>query len=117
MADRFLYFRFLVPLPLEVVFLSARFTVAFRSIEVSANAHEVKAKHEGTAGYVAIGGTYTEREWVEVAAYKEGIRVRLITVGETIMRRLVREGRAEIVPAPVDDPLQRRKRDPGRLYT
>ena len=114
-GERFVYFRFLARLPLTVTFASAIFDVAVDSITYSANSHEIKGKQRGTCAYALIGPCYRELEWLELAAYEVGLRVRCVTVGETIMRRLVREGRAELVDTPTRDPVDLPRKDPGRF--
>ena len=96
-GETFLYFRFRQRLPLTVAFASASFTVATRSVLRNPPAYHIEAHEHGTASYAGIGPSFPDVAQLEAAAYEVGLRVRLVTVGETIMRRLVREGRAEIV--------------------
>lgn len=105
--DSFTFFRFRVPLPLSVHFRTVSFEVHLQSRGGGAQAHGVLAKQLGTASYVAIGPDYLDAHRRDLAAFHVGLRVRDVTIGETIMRRLVREGRAEIMPVPADDLVAR----------
>lgn len=51
----------------------------------------------------SVGPVYLAREILERAVFEVGVPVRPATVGETMMRRLVLDGRAERMPAPAVD--------------
>ena len=101
-TERFEYFRLLAP-PLFRVSLSVKtFELQFHHVTVSANTHQLMAHEVGTAGYWVIGPAYSAAEYLDTAAFQIGIKTRVPTAGEKIMRQAVKDGRAEIVPEPAD---------------
>ena len=101
------FYRLLVPLPLIVVFPSVAYTVQLESV-LSAGRHELVAHDAKRATWPAIGPAYHSREALELAVFTAGVPVRAATIGDEIMKRLVREGRAEIVAATTEDLSMRR---------
>jgi hypothetical protein len=95
--DLHAYFRFLTPPPFKVFLGGATYEVQLESVTFSANMHHVIGDEIGKARYAKIGVTYLDRQWLEDAAFRVGLKVRRGTTGEKIMRRLVFEGRAELV--------------------
>jgi hypothetical protein len=97
----------LVPLPLTVEFPSVAYTLHLESV-LSAGRHELVAHDARRAVWPAIGPVYHSRELLELAVFTSGVPVRPATIGDVIMRRLLKEGRAERVDSSVVDALERR---------
>jgi hypothetical protein len=96
------HYRLTVPLPLTVAFPSISYVLQFQTVP-AAGRHEFVA-HDARAGaWWPVGPVYLAREFLERAVFEVGVPVRPATVGETIMRRLVLDGRAEGMPAPAVD--------------
>lgn len=105
------HYRLTVPLPLTVAFPSISYVSSFRPCQ--AGRHEFVA-HDATAGaWWPVGPVYLAPEFLERAVFEIGVPVRPATVGETIMRRRVLDGRAERMPPPdVDLMTMRPERAP-----
>jgi hypothetical protein len=101
------FYRLLVPLPLTVSFPSVTYEVSLQSVP-AAGRHELVAHAAETGVWPFLSPRYHAREFLEQAVFQSGFPVRPASIGEVIMRRLVREKRAEIVPVPVDDLTERR---------
>lgn len=99
LPERWTFYRLLVRPPLTVAFPSASFTVTLRSVEFASHRHELAAYCAADASEPVIGPRYLSSDWLLEAVFHAGIPVQAATVGDTIMRRLVKEGRAEIVPS------------------
>lgn len=96
------YYRLRVPLPLTVAFRCVSYALDLQTVP-AAGRHEIVA-HDAAAGtWWPVGPVYLAREFLERAVFEVGVPVRPATVGETIMRRLVLDGRAERMPAPAVD--------------
>lgn len=101
---RYAYFRLVVPLPLSVVFPSITYHLALESIPWS-NRNELHGRASHGATVAILGESYATRKFLEAAVFTYGMRIKAPTVADTIMRRLVQEGRALVVPPPAKDPL------------
>lgn len=101
------YFRLLTPPPLEVVFPSVRYVLAFESVPM-AGRHQLMAQDPERGRWWMVGPWYHGREFLETAVFEVGVPVMPATVAEVIMRRLQRDGQAELVAAPADDLTARR---------
>lgn len=95
--ERWTVYRITVPLPMTVEFPSIAYRLSFESIEYAGHRHELQACEFGRACPHVIGERYLSRVILEEDVTQLGFRVRAATVGDTIMRRLVREGRAEVL--------------------
>jgi hypothetical protein len=73
----------------------------------AASRYELTGGEHARAKSAIIGPSYKSIELLTEAVFKAGVPVRVDTVGATIMRRMVSESRAVIVPPPADDPLNR----------
>ncbi len=96
------HYRLLVPLPLTVVFPTVTYEVSLQSV-LSAGRHELVAHDTKTGTWPTISPVYHGREILELAVFKAGFPVRSASIAEVVLRRLVREGRAEVVLAPVEN--------------
>jgi hypothetical protein len=96
------HYRLTVPLPLTVAFPSISYALQLQTVP-AAGRHELVA-HDAAAGlWWPVGPAYLAREFLERAVFEVGVPVRPATVAETIMRRLVLDGRAQRMPAPAVD--------------
>lgn len=89
------FFRLTARLPLEVKFPSRQFLLRCDFIQY-ANHFELDAYPDGsTAAHWSIKTLGARQEDAERVMYEEGFEVPAATVAETILQRLVREGRAQ----------------------
>ncbi len=103
------FYRLRVPLPIRVDFPSCWFLIEIEDGGPAMRFY-LKARIRGEHSYHLLGPMdYQYREAVEAAAFQFGVPVAAGTVGAMIIRRLVREGRAELVPPPADNPLHWRR--------
>lgn len=96
------HFRILVPLPLKVTFPSVTYEVSLQSV-LAAGRHELVACNVKTGTWPTLSPVYHARDKLEQAVFQVGFPVRPTSIAEVIMRRLVREKRAEVVVAPARD--------------
>ncbi len=96
------YYRLRIRLPLTVAFPSVSYVLQLQTIP-AAGRHEIVALDAAAGTWWPVGPSYLAREFLERAVFEVGVPVRPATVGETIMRRLVIDGRAERMPAPSVD--------------
>ncbi len=101
------FYRLLVPLPLTVRFPSVTYEVSLQSIP-AAGRHELVAHDAKTGVWPFLSPRYHAREFLEQAVFESGFPVRPASVAEVILRRLVREKHAEVVPVPAYDLTERR---------
>jgi hypothetical protein len=101
-------------LPLTVAFPSITYVLQLQTVP-AAGRHEFVA-HDARAGaWWPVGPVYLAREFLERAVFEVGVPVRPATVGETIMRRMVLDGRAERMQAPAVDLSTLRPDRPSHL--
>lgn len=101
------YYRLLVKLPCVVGFRTVTYELILISIP-AAGRHELTAHDARRGKWPIIGPSYHAREFLEEAVFGAGIPVRRDTIGATILRRMVAERRAEVVPRPPLDPADKR---------
>jgi hypothetical protein len=94
MPERFTFFRLLTPLPFKVSLSIQTFLPQFNHVAFGARIHQLQAHELGTAGYWNIGPSYQAPEYLETAAFQFGIKTRVPTTGEKIMRQAMKDGRA-----------------------
>jgi hypothetical protein len=96
------YYRLRVPLPVMVAFRCVSYALDLQTVP-AAGRHEIVAQDAAVGAWWPVGPVYLAREFLERAVFEVGVPVRPATVGETIMRRLAIDGRAERMPAPAFD--------------
>lgn len=99
---QFRYYRIRVPLPLTAAFPSISYVLQLQTVP-AAGRHELVAHDAAAGAWWPVGPVYLAREFLEHAVFVVGVPVRPATVGETIMRRLVLDGRAQWMPVPAVD--------------
>lgn len=82
---------------------------------LSAGRHELVAHDAKTGTWPTLSPVYHGREILELAVFNVGFPVRPASIAEVVLRRLVREGRAEVVLAPVEDLCVRTQESGQRL--
>lgn len=102
------WFRLLVRVPLRVEFSTATFELEIQQVQFGGWQWNLFGNHHAAASVVVISEDFAEREWLEEAMYVTGFAARHITVGELIMLRMVREGRAVRLDTPLRPPEHRR---------
>lgn len=73
-------------------------------------AHDAK-----TGTWPTLSPVYHGREILELAVFKAGFPARRASIAEVVLRRLVREGRAEVVQEPGES-LCRRRLESGQRW-
>jgi hypothetical protein len=101
------FYRLLVQLPLTVVFPSVTYEVMLQSIP-AAGRHELVACDRETGTWPTLSPRYHSPDFLAQAVFTVGFPVRSASIAAVILQRLVREGRAVVVPEPADDLTERR---------
>jgi hypothetical protein len=113
-ADPPTHYRLRCLLPLTVAFPSTSYALHLQTVP-AAGRHEFVAHDETAGAWWPVGPVYLAREFLERAVFEVGVPVRPATVGDTIMRRLVFDGRAQRMPAPAVDLSTLRPDRPSHL--
>jgi hypothetical protein len=97
------YFRLLSPPPLTVEFPSVTWTITFNSINGTAGTHNELGASSNRATYIAVSENFNRRQDLEADVFT-CFATRHATIGETLLRRLVYEGRAVAMDPPATPP-------------
>jgi hypothetical protein len=90
------YYRLRVQAPLTVTFPSVAYELTLQSVQ-SAGRHELVAHDAKTGLWPTVSPAYYSRDKLELAVFHTGFPVRPASIAEVIMRKLVREKRADLV--------------------
>ena len=98
------WFRLLIRTPFDVEFPSAQFHVELSQCIAGSWDWTLEAHNARSGGHIDLTERFKDPGALARALYEDGFASRYATLAETILLKLVREGRAEKLAAPLRPP-------------